>query len=136
MDLLFHTNTQSGKTSDLESDSHVNLAFITPDGSWASISGTASVMTDRSTVSKYYSPALKAWLGDLGDGVHDGGENDPRIGVIRVKAVTVTYAVSKGTMIGRGIEMVKGAVTGDVANVNDLREIDQGEVDRWRRDHA
>jgi len=93
-------------------------------------------VTHRATVSKHYSPALKTWLGDLGDGVHDGGENDPRIGVIRVKAVTVTYAVSKGTAIGRGIEMVKGAMTGEVANVNDLREIDQKEVEQWRSQHA
>jgi len=137
LDLLFHTNTQSGKTSDLESDSHVNMSFISStDGSWASISGTASIITDRSTVSKYYTPTLKTWLGDLGDGVHDGSENDPRIGVIKIKAVTATYAVSKGTMLGRGFEIVKGAVTGEVANVNDLREIDQGEVERWRREHA
>ncbi|RVX73809.1 hypothetical protein B0A52_02699 [Exophiala mesophila] len=133
VDLLFHTNTQTGKTSDLESDSHVNIGFITGDGSWASISGTASVITDRSVVQKYYSPALKTWLGDLGDGVHDGGENDPRIGVIKVKAVTATYAVSKGTFIGRGVEMVKGAVTGQVADVNDLRELSQQEIEQWRR---
>ena len=105
---------------------------MTPSGSWASISGTAGVITDRSKVEKYYSPALKTWLGDLGDGVHDGSENDPRIGIIEVKAVTATYALSKGTMLGRGVEMVKGVVTGEVANVNDLREISENEIEEWR----
>lgn len=132
VDLLFHTNTKSGKTSDLQSDSHVNIAFLTASGSWASISGTASIITDRTTVQKYYSPALRTWMGDLGDGVHDGSENDPRIGVIKVKALTATYALPKGTMLGRGVEMVKGAVTGEVADVNDLREISEDEIKQWR----
>ncbi|OAP56410.1 hypothetical protein AYL99_09589 [Fonsecaea erecta] len=135
VDLLFHTNTESGKTSDLSSDEHVNISFLTPSGSWASISGTASIITDRATVQKYYTPTLKTWLGDLGDGTHDGSENDPRIGVIKVKALTATYALPKGTMLGRGVEMVKGAVTGEVANVNELREIDQQEMEQWRRSH-
>jgi len=102
IDLIFHTNTQSGKTSDLKSDSHVNISFLTPSGSWASISGTASVISDRSIVQKYYSPTLKTWLGDLGDGVHDGSENDPRIGVIKVKALTATYALPKGCRDDQG----------------------------------
>jgi general stress protein 26 len=135
LDLLFHTNTETGKTHDLESDSHVNMSFLSSDGSWASVSGTANIITDRETVKKYYSPALKTWLGDLGDGKHDGSENDPRIGIIKVKAVTATYAVSQGTFVGRGIEMVKGAVTGEAAHVNALREISESEISQWRSSH-
>ncbi|EXJ82794.1 protein bli-3 [Capronia epimyces CBS 606.96] len=135
IDLIFHTNTHSGKTSDLESDSHVNISFLNNSGSWASISGTASVSDDRSLVKKYYTPTLKTWLGDLGDGTHDGSENDPRIGIIKVKAITATYAVSKGTSLGRATEMIKGAITGEVANVNDLREISEEEIKQWRSSH-
>ncbi|EXJ87892.1 hypothetical protein A1O1_04819 [Capronia coronata CBS 617.96] len=135
IDLIFHTNTHSGKTSDLDSDSHVNIAFLDSSGSWASISGTANVSDDRSLVKQYYTPTLKTWLGDLGDGTHDGSENDPRIGIIKVKAVTATYAVAKGTFLGRGVEMVKGAITGDVAHVNDLREISEEEMKQWRSSH-
>ncbi|OAL36416.1 hypothetical protein AYO20_04312 [Fonsecaea nubica] len=135
VDLLFHTNTESGKTSDLSSDEHVNMSFLNSSGSWASISGTASIITDRATVKKYYTPTLKTWVGDLGDGQHDGSENDPRIGIIKVKALTATYALPKGTMLGRGVEMVKGAVTGEVANVNELREINEQELQQWRSSH-
>lgn len=81
------------------------MAFYNATGEWASISGEASIVTDRSTVSKYYSPSLKTWLGDLGDGKHDGSENDPRIGVIRIKAKTATYATSRSNAISRGIEV-------------------------------
>ncbi|KPI35783.1 Protein bli-3 [Cyphellophora attinorum] len=114
LDLIFHTNNQSGKTDDLSSDPHVNVSFINASGEWASISG------------------LKAWLGDLGDGKHDGSENDPRIGVIKVEAKTATYALAKGTMVGRAIEVVKGAVTGETANVNKLREISEQEIKQHR----
>lgn len=128
LDLIFHSNTESGKTDDLASDPKVNLAFINPYGEWASISGHATVETDRSVVHKFYSPALKAWLGDLGDGKHDGGPDDPRIGIIRVKAVTATYSVSGKNMVGAAIDVVKGAVTGETPSVNKLRHIEEVEL--------
>ena len=90
------------------------------------------MLADRETVKRYYSPALKAWVGDLGDGTHDGSENDPRIGVIKVEAKTATYATSRGNPISRGIEIVQGAITGNAAQVNKLREISESEISSWR----
>jgi len=135
IDLIFHTNTESGKTDDISSDSAINIAFLNSTGEWASISGKAEILTDRATVKKYYSPALKAWLGDLGDGTHDGGENDPRIGVIKVMAKTATYQIARKTMIGRGIEMVQGVISGEAPAVGKLREISESEVSEWRSSH-
>jgi general stress protein 26 len=60
IDLIFHTNTESGKTDDISSDNAINVTFLNGTGEWASISGKASIITDRVTVKKYYSPALKA----------------------------------------------------------------------------
>ena len=131
-DLLFHTNTESGKTDDIKDDSAVNIGFINPSGEWASISGHASIETDRNVVRKHYSPALKAWIGDLGDGKHDGGPEDPRIGVIRVKAKTAQYAISKRTAVGGFVELAKGIATGEAPNVNKLRHIDEAEISQWK----
>jgi general stress protein 26 len=135
IDLLFHTNTESGKTNDLASDSHVNISFINSSGEWASIAGQASVITDRSLVKKHYNQALKAWLGDLGDGTHDGSENDPRIGVIRVKTTTATYSLVSKNVVSRVAEIAAGAVTGKPAQVNNLREITSEEISAWRTTH-
>ncbi|KAK4442974.1 blue light-inducible protein [Podospora aff. communis PSN243] len=135
IDLLFHTNTESGKTDDLSTDPHVNISFLNNMGEWASISGVASVVTDRELVKKHYSPQLKAWLGDLGDGVHDGGENDPRIGIIRVKMVTSHYSISSKNILGRVAEVAQGTVTGKPAQVNKLREISEQDVQNWRSSH-
>ncbi|OAL45053.1 hypothetical protein IQ07DRAFT_577299 [Pyrenochaeta sp. DS3sAY3a] len=131
-DLLFHTNTESGKTDDLKEHKSVNIGFITSSGDWASISGHATVETDRAEVRKYYSPALKAWIGDLGDGKHDGGPEDPRIGIIRVKANTAQYAIAKRTALGGIVELAKGIATGEAPSVNKLRHISEAEVQQWR----
>ena len=135
VDLLFHTNTESGKTDDLKSEPKINIAFLNSTGEWASVSGEADIVTDRETIRKYYSPGLKAWLGDLEDGKHDGGPEDPRIGVIKVKALTATYAIATGTSLGRGADIVKGAITGAAPKVNKLREISEEELQQceWRR---
>jgi len=135
IDLLFHTNTESGKTDDLKSDSHINISFLNGSGEWASIAGRASIVTDRDLVKKHYTPDLKAWVGDLGDGKHDGTANDPRIGIIRVKTTTATYALASKNVLGRVAEVAQGAVTGKPASVNKLREIGIAEIEQWRAIH-
>ena len=64
----------------------------------------------------------------MGDGKHDGGPEDPRIGAIKVSAKTATYAINKGFFIGRVVEVAKGAVTGQAPNVNKLRELTEEEL--------
>ena len=135
IDLLFHCNSESGKTNDLSEDPHVNLSFLNVTGEWASISGVASVVTDRDLVKQHYSPQLKAWLGDLEDGVHDGSENDPRIAIIRVKMITAHYSIASKNLLSRAAEIARGTVTGKVASVNKLREISEADVNNWRSSH-
>jgi len=132
VDFIFHTNTESGKTDDLDSDPKINLGFLNNSGEWASVSGEAKIETDRESVRKYYSPGLKAWLGDLGDGKHDGCPEDPRIGLIRVSAKTAQYAVSRKTAIGGLVEFAKGVATGEAPAVNKLRHLDENEIQQWR----
>jgi general stress protein 26 len=133
VDYLFHSNSESGKTDDIkEGGSAVNLGFINSSGEWASISGQAKIETSRELVKKYYSPALKAWLGDLQDGKHDGGPEDPRIVLIRVSANTAQYAISKKTAIGGFIELAKGVATGEAPSVNKLRHLSEQELQQWR----
>lgn len=91
-----------------------------------------TVETDRDFIHKYYSPALKAWIGDLGDGKHDGGPDDPRICAIRVKAITAQYAISKKTPVGGFIEFAKGVATGEAPNVNKLRYLGEEEIEQCK----
>jgi hypothetical protein len=71
-------------------------------------------------------------MGDLGDGKHDGGPDDPRIGIIRVKTQFATYSISHKSAIGRTAEIAQGTLTGKAAVVNKLREITEEDVRTWR----
>ncbi|KAI2602629.1 pyridoxamine 5'-phosphate oxidase [Hypoxylon sp. NC1633] len=132
LDLTFTTNTESHKTDELKADKHTNISFCDNSGQWASIAGDVNIVTERDAVKKFYSSTLKAWLGDLGDGVHDGSANDPRIGLLKVQTTSVTYAINSKTAVGRAAAVAKGAITGEVAGVNKLREINEKEVQQWR----
>ncbi|TAQ91020.1 hypothetical protein B7494_g627 [Chlorociboria aeruginascens] len=116
----------------IDSDPHTNISFLNSSGEWASVSGISSIITDRAVVKKYYSPALKAWLGDLGDGKHNGGPDDPRIGIIKVETKTASYAVSRRSTVGGMTEVAKGVVTGKAPSVNKLRELSESEIGTWR----
>ena len=50
--------------------------------------------------------------------------------MIKVKAVTATYAIATGTPLGRGADIVKGAITGSAPKVNKLREITEQELEQ------
>ena len=126
----------SGKTDDLKANPDVNLSFLNSMGEWASISGQASVETDREKVKQYYSPALKAWLGDLGDGVHNGEAEDPRIGLIKIKSSTAQYCVSGKNILMSAIEVAKGVVTGEAPAVNKMRHMSEEELSKARSGSA
>ena len=132
---MFHTNTETKKTDELSGDPHVNISFLNSSGEWASVSAIAEIVTDRATIVKYYSPALRAWIGDLGDGIHDGGENDPRIGIIRAKMATAVYSVGNSNALSQAIQVTESTVTGKPPQVNKLREISEDEVESWRANH-
>ena len=106
-----------------------NISYLDPvSGSWASISGTASIVANADEVQKYYSPLLKTWLGDLGDGVHTGEPTDPRIGLIKLQARIATHVLAKKGIIGRAKETVKSTAAGNVPDINSLRELTDTEI--------
>lgn len=60
---------------------------------------------------------------------------DPRIGIIRVDTITATYAIVNRSAVGRGVEIAKGAVTGEAPSVNKLREVTEQEIAECRFHH-
>ena len=53
---------------------------------------------------------------------------DPRIGVIKVSTITATYALVRRNAVSRGVEIAKGAVTGEAPSVNKLRELSAADI--------
>lgn len=111
----------------------MNLAFLNSSGEWASVSGKASVETDRELVRRHYNPILKVWLGDLGDGKHDGGPEDPRIAVIRISAETVSYSISSKGLVGQVVEAVQGVISSQPPAINKLVHLSEKDLQEIRR---
>lgn len=74
-------------------------------------------------------------MGDLGDGKHDGGPEDPRIGLIKVQALTIQYAISRTNMVKAAIDMVQGALTGETPAINKIRQLSKEEVQQCEWEH-
>ncbi len=87
-DFLFLANAHSQKFSDIEQNKVTNVYFhdsTTQD--WISVTGETVVSSnDDKRIKEVYTQGVKAWFGDLGDGKHDGGPEDPRMKLIEVKA--------------------------------------------------
>ena len=130
LDLWFMTNLESHKLDDLMADPHVNLAYYKDRSrEWVSVSGLATVTTDRELVRHLYKSDWKAWLGDEG-GDRDGSANDPRIALILVEAESVTYMkVTKPKPVVL-FEVARAMVTGSTPKVGNIRTVTDRELDR------
>ncbi|MCJ1473733.1 hypothetical protein MMC13_002384 [Lambiella insularis] len=133
-DFLFIANKHSKKFSDLEHDKSVEITFqnsSTQD--WASISGTATTVSNEDPrIKEIYNPGLSAWFGDLGDGVHTGKPEDPRMTLIEVKPNHISYWKSTVTSLGFLKEVGVGAMTGQVANTGVQRELTKDDISQMR----
>jgi len=134
-DFLFIANTHSKKFSDLENSKTCQITFQNSSSQdWVSISGEATTVSNSDgRIKELYSPSLAAWFGDLGDGVHTGKPEDPRMALIEVKAKYISYWKSTSTSLGFMKEVAVGAMTGQVASTGVQREFGQNDIEEMRR---
>lgn len=69
-----------------------------------------------------------AWFGDLGDGIHKGNQNDPRVAIIEVVPDEVHYWLSTANIATKMADIVASAVTGKVAAPGQLVTLTHDEV--------
>lgn len=123
-DFKYLSNINSAKIADIKQNPNVNVSFFNgSDMSWISVSGKANITQDTTQIREIYSPVVSAWFGDLGDGVHTGSADDPRMALITVKTDRVSYYKSEKGKIGRMTEMAKAITLGQVAQTGVLREL-------------
>ncbi|KAI0655894.1 hypothetical protein C8Q70DRAFT_1047053 [Cubamyces menziesii] len=129
VNLVFIANRASAKFDEIENDSHVNVSFYEESTTnWASYAGIAKISQDKGKIAKHWSSATAAWFGDLGDGVHKGDQNDPRVAVIEVIPAEIRYWIATRGKIGQAVEIAVGAVTGKTAAPGELRTITKEEI--------
>ncbi len=116
--LWFFTDVDSPKVREVKSNPRVNLAYADADSNrYVSISGRASVVTDRNKVHKMWTPAMKAWF--------PKGKIDPKIALLEVKADDAEYWDAPASRMVRLAYYLKAIVTGtratDMADNKKLR---------------
>ncbi|CAO2656221.1 Nn.00g050240.m01.CDS01 [Neocucurbitaria sp. VM-36] len=134
-DFLFLANKHSTKFSDLDQNKEVQISFQDAKSTqnWISISGTATTTSNSDPrIKDVWSRAVKAWFGDLEDGTHTGGPEDPRVTLIEVKSKYVTYYQTDVGLLGYAKEVVGAAATGGVANTGKIRELSEQDLDKAR----
>ncbi|KAL8905188.1 MAG: hypothetical protein Q9207_002780 [Kuettlingeria erythrocarpa] len=134
-DFLFIANIHSKKFDDLKHDKTAQITFQnTSTQDWVSITGKATT-TDNADprIKEVYSKGVNAWFGDLGDGVHTGGPEDPRMALIEVKPHYIAYWKSTSTTVGFIKEVAQASMTGKVADTGVNRQLFDKDI-QWARD--
>ena len=111
--IWFISSSESEKNRDIAKDPRVILSFQNDDkSSYLSLSGQASIHTDKATIDKYWTAFAKAWF---------DGKDDPRVTIISVKPERGHYWETKsGEVIGLA-KMTLSAISGS--------KMDDGGVD-------
>ncbi|KAL9114709.1 MAG: hypothetical protein Q9227_001387 [Pyrenula ochraceoflavens] len=136
-DFLFLANVHSRKFADLNANKTCQFTLQNSQSQdWASVTGEATVTSNSDPrIKGLYNPSLKAWFGDLGDGVHTGEPEDPRMALIEVKSGYVVYwksTMESGEQFGK--EVGTAAEKGQVAQTGITREIGGKDLEKARKD--
>ncbi|EPT04536.1 hypothetical protein FOMPIDRAFT_1057856 [Fomitopsis schrenkii] len=127
--VVFIANKASSKFDEIQNDSHVNVSFYDESSTnWASYAGIAKVSQEREKIAKHWSSLTAAWFGDLGDGVHKGDQNDPRVAVIEVIPEEIRYWYATRGTVGQAVDIAVSAVSGKTAAPGELRTITKAEI--------
>ena len=134
-DFLFLANKHSNKFDDIDADKTAQITFQNSSSQdWASLTGSVTTSSnDDPRIKELYNPATSAWFGDLGDGVHNGTADDPRMTLIEVKAKYVSYWKSSVGALGFLKEVGTAAATGKVADTGVQRELREDLLEQARK---
>lgn len=133
-DFLYLGNAHSNKFSDLKENKEVQITFQdSKTQDWVSISGTATTASNEDPrIKEIYSKSIKAWFGDLGDGVHTGEPEDPRMTLIEVKSKYITYWKHTVSTLGFVKEVGVATLTGSVADTGVQRQLNEQDIEKAR----
>lgn len=133
-DFLYLANTHSQKFEDLKENKTVQITFQdSSTQNWISITGEATT-TDNADprIKQIYSKGVNAWFGDLGDGIHTGMPEDPRMTLIEVKAKYIAYWKTTASSVGFLKEVTQASLTGKVADTGVNRQLFEKDIQEAR----
>jgi general stress protein 26 len=126
-DFWFVTYRGSDKLEEIARDPHVNLSYYRDrTREWVSVSGIAEASANRKKIRELYRPDWRAWFGEEG-GSKDGGPDDPRIVLIKVRARQATFLTVDKPQPVVLFELLKGMVTGKRPRLGKTRRARAGD---------
>lgn len=133
-DFLFLANNHSKKFSDLSNNKTAQVTFQNSSSQdWVSVSGTATTTSnDDPRIKDLASKFTGAWFGDLGDGVHNGTADDPRMSLIEIKANYISYWKATVGSLGFLKEVTQATLTGKVADTGLQRQFLAEDIEAMR----
>lgn len=114
-DLWFFTEDPSNKTTQVQGNDQVNVAFQADNG-YVSISGTASVSHDRALIDELWNGGAEAWF--------ENGKDDPGVALLQVHADSAEYWPMDRPMAVTMLKYAKARITGERPDVGDNESVD------------
>ena len=124
-DLWFVTLNGTQKTRDVAADPHVNLSYYKDrTREWVSVSGVATLTTDRATIHELYAPDWKVWFPKEDDPRH-GTKDDPRMVLIGVDVHAAMFLEVNKPQPVVLFEVVKGWMTGATPEIGQMHRVEK-----------
>ncbi|HEY0335349.1 MAG TPA: pyridoxamine 5'-phosphate oxidase family protein [Stenotrophomonas sp.] len=116
-DLWFATAADSPKVQEIAVEPRVNVAYAAPDrNTYVSVAGRARIVDDRARVEAMWSPSMQLFF--------PGGQDDPNLRLIHVRAESAEYWNSPAGLLGKALEFVLSAVDDEVGVLTENRVVD------------
>jgi general stress protein 26 len=123
-DLWFVTAAGAAKLADIAQDPHVNLSYYKDSNrSWVSVSGLATISTDRQKIRELFAEDWKFWFPDEGDPRH-GTPDDPRLVLIGVDVHAAEFLEVNKPRPVLLYEVVKGWITSTEPEFGEMHELE------------
>lgn len=115
--LWFASGYDSEKVHEIEANPQVNVSYASHDrNTYVSVAGRASVVRDRGTIERMWSPGMGLFF--------KHGKDDPNLCLIRVEAESAEYWDGPGSAIGKGLYFLTTAIKRDPGVMTDNRRVD------------
>lgn len=103
--LWFFTDEHSDKVDEMQMFEHVNLAYSDiSNQNYVSIAGSGELVTDRTIITKLWSPVLQAWF--------PRGLDDPNLALIKVIPHTAEYWDASSSKMKQFFKIAKAIIKG------------------------
>ena len=113
----FLSERTDDKVDEVHAEHDVCLSFAQPDKNrFASVSGRATMTTDRALIKTLWGPAADTWF--------EGDAETADVVVIEVRPIEAEYWRKDETVFTRAFQYAKGLVTDDSPNIGENRKID------------